>query len=240
MQDEGESQSAFLAGIGAGASPLGPADTIATALPEPGKGAVRRWPVGGDAPARLDPPPGEGGASLGPSLAEAPLRGMIALRTDLGHPDVEAALMNAIGLRAPARRKAVIDGDRGALWMAPDELLIMTPVAEVAARMALIDQTLGSHRRLLVDLSDARAIFRLSGRGAREVLAKGAPVDLHPESFHVGDLRRTRLSTVAAALYQTSAAPETFEVLCFRSHAPAVWRWLAASSAPASLPHVFG
>ncbi len=235
MQDDGESQSAFLAGA-EGADPAHQAAArIATAFPEAHAGARQTHPVGGEAPMVH-----ESADNAPVAIAEAPLRGMISLKTDLAHPDVHTAMMNAVGLKAPSQRKALFDGERSVLWMAPDELLIMTPLAEVASRIALIDQTLAANPRLIVDVSDARAIFRLTGAGAREVLAKGAPIDLHPESFRIGDLRRTRFSTVAAAIYQVAAAPETFEMICFRSYAPAMWRWLAASSAPESLPMVFG
>lgn len=235
MQDLDAAQRAFLAGVAASGPEddleLDGAPALPTALPLTRAGD-RAAPALRDAQSARDP-------DSAPQLSEAPLRGMLAVRVDLTHPDVETALVNAIGLGLPGRRKARIEGERGVLWMAPDELLVMTPYGEATAKAALIDQTLSGVRRLVTDMSDARVIFRLVGRGARETLAKGAPIDLHPASFGPGDLRRTRISSIAAAIYQTAAAPETFEILCFRSYARALHRWLDASAAAAARPGVF-
>ena len=83
-------------------------------------------------------------------------------------------------------------------------------------------------------MSDARAVFRLDGPGAREVLAKGAPVDLAPAAFGPGDFRRTRLGQVAAAFWMPE--PEVFDLMCFRSVAGFVADWLATAARPGSLP----
>jgi sarcosine oxidase subunit gamma len=69
------------------------------------------------------------------------------------------------------------------------------------------------------------------------VLAKGAPVDLAPAAFGVGDFRRTRLGQVAAAFWMP--APDTFELMCFRSVAGYVADWLANAARPGSLAGYF-
>lgn len=198
--------------------------------------------LGADGPASQPVGPLDGreiSYATGLRVSAPPLRGMISVKADLTSPDVGALLSQLVGEGALPPRKARFRGETGALWMAPDELLIMTPRAQASAVAAHAELALSEIRRLVVDVSDMRSVIRLVGPGAREILAKGAPVDLHPESFRTGDLRRTRLSSVAAALYQLASTPETFEIVCFRSYAPAVWDWLAASSDPAAAPGVF-
>lgn len=175
---------------------------------------------------------------LGVALAEAPLMAMITVKGDLGAPAMAAAVERAVGAPVPAVRRVETAGDRRALWMAPDELMLQGPYAERMAMLAAAEGALTGQAAMVLDVSDARQIFTLTGDGAREVLAKGAPVDLSRQSFGLGDLRRTRIAQVAAAFYQTGEGPDVFEVYCFRSYAPYLWRWLGASAKSAAMPGV--
>jgi sarcosine oxidase, subunit gamma len=167
-------------------------------------------------------------------IAALPPTGMIALRGDLADPALAAAVTAATGRSVPAIRR--IDGgfEAGAAWMSPDELLLLVPYAEAPARAAELGAALAGTHHLVADVSDARAGFALDGAGAREVLAKGVPVDLHPAAFGPGDLRRTRLGQVAAAFWMP--APERFELVCFRSVAAFVEAWLRQAATPGTLP----
>ena len=62
--------------------------------------------------------------------------------------------------------------------MSTDELLVLVPYAEVEAKLAAMTNALSGTHALAVNVSDARAVFRVSGPVAREVLGKLAPVDL--------------------------------------------------------------
>ncbi|MEO1328077.1 MAG: sarcosine oxidase subunit gamma family protein [Pseudomonadota bacterium] len=178
-------------------------------------------------------------ADLAVRIEEAPLAGMITLKGDLEHPTLRAVVAEATGLEVPGIRKASLGEEGAVLWMAPDELLLIGPYDSAPDAAARLDADLAEAGPRLVEVvSDARARFRLIGSGAREVLAKGAPIDLHPSVFGVGDLRRTRLSHVAVGFWQTAAAPETFELVCFRSYARYAWEWLTASAEPGALPGV--
>ncbi|MCW8842869.1 MAG: sarcosine oxidase subunit gamma, partial [Rhodobacteraceae bacterium] len=73
---------------------------------------------------------------------------------------------------------------------------------------------------------------KVSGQSARDVIAKVAPVDLAPEAFEVGMMRRTRFAQVPAAFWMN--ADESFEVICFRSVAQYVFDLLAVASAEGS------
>ena len=87
---------------------------------------------------------------------------------------------------------------------------------------------------MAVNVSDARAVFLIEGQGAREVLAKGAPVDLSPEAFGVDDLRRSRIGQLAAAFWMTE--DEVFELVCFRSVGAFMFDWLSNAAREGSLP----
>lgn len=166
-------------------------------------------------------------------------RGMIGLRADLSVGVVCKALQKACGAPVPETRRLSIKADRTLAWMSPDELLLTLPHAEVPATLAALAEAMEGRHHLAVDLSDARALFRVEGPGAREVLAKGAPVDFSRAAFGPGDFRRSRLGQLAAAFGQVSEDPEAFEMVCFRSVSAHVERWLDVSSRAGSLPGVF-
>jgi len=141
-------------------------------------------------------------------------RGMLTLRGDLSSAKMKKAVKGATGLGIPAPGKVGGTGDTGVVWMSPDELLVMVPYAAVADTAAQMAKTLGTEHHLIADVSDARSVFTVQGVDAKEVLARVCPVDLHEDSFAVGDFRRTRLAQVAAAFWRHDTG---FDVICFRS-----------------------
>ncbi len=147
-------------------------------------------------------------------VTRAGLRGMITLRADLGSAKVKKAVKSVTGLGMPVSGAFLGDGTTGVAWMSPDELLVIVPYDDVQSALALIDKTLAGHHYLAVDVSDARAVFAVTGAEAREVLARVCPVDLHAESFKTGDFRRTRMAQIPAAFWMHDAG---FDVVCFRS-----------------------
>ncbi|MBF9033661.1 sarcosine oxidase subunit gamma [Rhodobacterales bacterium HKCCE2091] len=157
-------------------------------------------------------------------------QGMVTLRGD--HAAVAGAVQSATGFAVPGQRR--IDGDlgNGIAWMSPDELLILCDHGAAPGLTATLAQSLAGTHHLAADVSDAREVFSLDGPGAREALAKLAPVDLAPGRFEPGELRRTRLAQVPAAFWM--AGPETFCLVVFRSVARYAFDILAKAAAPGS------
>ncbi|WP_306152309.1 sarcosine oxidase subunit gamma [Roseovarius sp. MMSF_3281] len=150
-------------------------------------------------------------------VEEMGLQGMITLRGDLASAKVKNAVKEATGQDVPALR-SLNTGDKGAVaWMSPDELLIMVDYAGVTDTLALIEAALSGEHFLAVNVSDARAMFRVSGSaaGVRETLAKLCPVDMTPGAFEPGMFRRTRMAQIPAAIWMPDA--ETVQIVCFRS-----------------------
>lgn len=142
-------------------------------------------------------------------------QGMMTLRADLSDAKSKKAVKDATGQAMPKQGHVAVDGMSGAAWMSPDEALVMTPHADLVAAQEKALQALGTSHALLVDVSDARAVFQLEGDAVREVLAKLSPADLHPSALSVGQVRRTRLAQVAGAFWLTDETNAT--VVCFRS-----------------------
>jgi sarcosine oxidase, subunit gamma len=159
-------------------------------------------------------------------VAEAGLNGMITLRGDLASAAFAAAVLTATGCALPAARQVVTVGDKSALWMSPDELLLLVPYAEAAPTVAALEASLAGEHALVADVSDARALFRVTGAKATEALCKLAPVDF--ATLLPGEVRRTRAAQVAAALWQSGEAE--WSLICFRSVAGYVMGLLTASA----------
>ena len=171
------------------------------------------------------------------SVADAGLCGMIALRGDLASAPVARALETVLGLSVPGQKRLTAKADMGALWMSPDELLLLCPHAAAPGIVDKLSAALQGQHALVANLSDARARFVVSGTAVRDVIAKLAPVDLHPDSFGVGQVRRTRFAQVAAAFWLSD--DQTAHVICFRSVAEYMFALLCNAADPDSAPGLY-
>ena len=165
------------------------------------------------------------------SVRELGLQGMISLRGDLSARKLQKVCADVTGAKFPAQGQA----NNGLAWMSPDEVLLMIDHGAVDAALEKIGKALKGQHYLAVNVSDARAMLEVQGPFAREVIAKLAPVDLHPATFQPGDFRRTRLGQVAAAFWITD--DQTFRVICFRSVADYTFRLLEASAKAGPVGH---
>lgn len=138
--------------------------------------------------------------------------GMVTIRADLDRAG--DAIAEAAGLAIPGQTRIVTDGSRSLGWMSPDELLLILPSAELADAIAALTDALASEHALVVDVSDARAVFDVTGPHAGDVIAKLMPVDL--DDLPADGLRRSRAAQTAAALWRI---PGGFRLIGFRSTA---------------------
>ena len=141
--------------------------------------------------------------------------GMVTLRLDLENKVLKRKLRHALGISIPSVRQIEATTDALLGWMSPDELLYFCMKSEVVNRLNLVKETMTSYHSLSLDVSDARVVFSLEGGKVREVIAKLAPIDTAINSLELGEIRRTRLSQVAAAIWLTEENRAT--IICFRS-----------------------
>lgn len=174
------------------------------------------------------------------SIRECGVVGMVSLRADFSAKATKAAVEAAFGAPPPAVRRFEATTSGGVAWMSPDEALAVCPYGEAETRAAKFRDAMGAAHHMATNVSDARAMFEIKGAGAREAIAKGAPVDLSPEAFGNGDFRRSRLGQAAAAFWvaETPGGP-AINLICFRSVADYVLEWLKASAAHGARPGLF-
>lgn len=173
------------------------------------------------------------------TVTELPMRGMITIRGDMAAPMMRNAATGLAGVDMPVQRGIAIEGERAIAWMSPDELLVLLPYAEVASAMSTLDTNLADQLVSAVDVSHARTILSVTGDdiAVRETVAKVCPVDMAPGRFGPGEIRRTRLSQIPAALWMP--APGEVQVICFRSVAAYALEVLALSALPGGEVGIF-
>ena len=160
-------------------------------------------------------------------VSEAPARCQITVKGDL---DALRDPLSALGFAVPAPLTLTQNDDRMAVWMAPDELLLMAADGAGADILSGFDGA--GVRHLAVDVSDARVVVALSGPRVAEVLAKGVPLDLTEPAFATGTARRTHLGPLGVLVLRTGEAD--WEVLGFRSAAGYLMEWFRTAAAPGS------
>jgi heterotetrameric sarcosine oxidase gamma subunit len=105
-------------------------------------------------------------------------------------------------------------------------------VSESLANEALASDLAQRLRGLasVADQSGGRTVLRVSGPRARDVLAKGLPIDLDPRAFPLGSAATSIISLMGVQLWQTDDT-RSYDIAVFRSVSASFWRWLTASAA---------
>lgn len=152
------------------------------------------------------------------SITPLPPFARLILRGDAG---VAAAAGATLGSALPARPLATaVQDKRAALWLGPDEWLILDENADAEGLVATIAPKLRGLAHSLVDVSHRQTAISVSGRLAARVLSSGCPLDLHEAAFRPGMAARTVFHKGEIVLWRRSA--EAFHVEVWRSFAPYV------------------
>jgi sarcosine oxidase, subunit gamma len=160
------------------------------------------------------------------ALAEAPPAARFILR---GGEAVRVACGMVFGVEPPSWLGLTGEGaGRAALWLGPDEWLLIADSADVAAIGDVLESVLEGTTHSLVDVSHRQIGLIASGSAAARALNAGCPLDLDPHAFPVGMATRTLFDKAEIVLWRRAEA--TFHVEVWRSFAP----WLAASLAEAA------
>ncbi|MGO4436988.1 sarcosine oxidase subunit gamma [Rhizobium sp. RAF56] len=176
---------------------------------------------------RTLPLTGRYGGSAAVRLTPAAPASRISLRAPT---ESLAALTTALGVKIPVKPKtSAKSGKRHALWLGPDEwLLIDETEADLMAAAAT-----ASALHSAVDVSHRNTAIIVSGPGAEATLSAGCPQDLSLGAFPVGAASRTLFGKAEVVLLRTDA--ETFRVEVWRSFSNYVFGLLAEGAGDAAL-----
>ncbi|WP_349829550.1 sarcosine oxidase subunit gamma [Brevibacterium litoralis] len=188
----------------------------------------------------------------GVRLREVPFLTQVGIRAVPGtatRAQVEALLGAPLPTRAGATAAVPGTGGLLALWLSPDEYLLVgtTGGPEEPTGTEVVGQVCrtvagttepgeggGIATAAVLDLSANRTTFEVAGPSARDLLRTGVPLDVHPEVFAVGSAYVTTLGKVSVVLHRTGA--DTYRVMPRSSFAVHVGRWLIGAAAEFAVP----
>lgn len=113
------------------------------------------------------------------------------------------------------------------LWAGPDQFYVQGEALEDGALYSDLKNRLAGIASVS-DQSHGRVVIRISGPKARSLLAKGTPVDLHPNEFAVGKSALTQMAHVSVHLTRTGA--DQFTLSVFRGFSESFWEWLTSQA----------
>jgi sarcosine oxidase subunit gamma len=146
-----------------------------------------------------------------------------------GSSEVRAAAQSALGFGIPATAcRATVEGDRAALWLGPDEWLLIAPQPPPSGFAAGLAEALEGLAHSLVDVSHRQSALAVSGSQATTLLAAGCPLDLDASVFPVGMCTRTMLAKAEIVLWRTD--PQVFRVEVWRSFVAYVSQFLGEAA----------
>ena len=167
--------------------------------------------------------PADGAAVV---ISERPFLGHLNLRGDPADGGFTKASAGVLGFRLPTDpNTAVGEGGLLALWLGPDEWLVVTPPDAQTSLAQSLEAELDGIHASVTDGTGGQTVITLSGPRAREVLAKGCPLDLHPAVFKPGDCAQTLLAKANVTIRCVGDSP-SFELIVRRSFAEYTALWL--------------
>jgi methylglutamate dehydrogenase subunit D len=144
------------------------------------------------------------------------------------HP---VSLVMVIARKGHAKKLAtVLNASRNdrVMWAGPDQYYVQSETHADGALASELKKKLSTSASV-IDQSHGRVVIRISGPNARAVLAKGTPVDLHPDHFPKSKSALTQMAHVG--IHLTRTGPDEFTLSVFRGFSESFWEWLTASAA---------
>ncbi|MDX3524329.1 sarcosine oxidase subunit gamma [Streptomyces scabiei] len=191
------------------------ADTALTARP--------RSPLSGAADRLAAATRASGGAIR---LAELPFLTQLDVRLDPKGAAADAVGL-ALGVPLPLEPDTVVRaGELTALWLGPDEWLLVGPPGGARELENRIREAAGEEPVSVTDVSAQRTAVLVAGAGARDLLAHGCSLDLHPRAFGPGRCAQTTLGRTQVVLVAREEPSAGFWVLVRSSFAGYLADWL--------------
>ena len=163
----------------------------------------------------------------GVELRERAFLGHLNLRGDPADQALLDAVEGVLGFGLPLEPNTVAgSGELAALWLGPDEWLVLTPPGQEAGHAEALRDALGDLFASVTDVTGGQTVINLRGVAVRDVLAKGCTLDLHPWAFGPGRCAQTLVAKAMVTVRQVDDSP-SFDLIVRRSFADYLAQWLA-------------
>ncbi|NUP39255.1 MAG: sarcosine oxidase subunit gamma [Streptomyces sp.] len=159
-------------------------------------------------------------------LAELPFLTQLNVRLDAKGAAAEAVAL-ALDLQLPLQPNTVVRaGELTALWLGPDEWLLVAPPGSAGDLETRVREAAGDELVSVIDVSAQRTTLLVTGPRARDLLAHGCALDLHPRTFGAGRCAQTTLGRTQVVLVARGEPRAGFWVLVRSSFAGYLADWL--------------
>lgn len=164
------------------------------------------------------------------SLAERRPAALLRLCAALDDSDFASVVRSMTALALPhAPNTAMASDGRALLWLAPGQWLLVDDGEQGAIGEQQLQAGLNKTCGTVVDVSHAYLVLRIGGERARDVLAKGVPIDVDAVVFDVGACAQTCLADMNVLLHARHT--RVIDLYVGRSYAASLWEWLRLSAA---------
>ena len=165
------------------------------------------------------------------SIRELPFVLQVNLRADPKDVGLMQRFGGALGFALPMAPNTVTSReDRRALWLCPDEWLVVGPAGQQEALEQALRNGFNGEFGSVVDVSANRTVLEIRGRKARELLAHGVPIDLDARSFGPGRCAQT-LMAKAQVTVERRNEEQAFHLHVRSSFASYLADWLLDAAA---------
>jgi methylglutamate dehydrogenase subunit D len=143
--------------------------------------------------------------------------------------ELQSAVRPILGIVLPQQVGLAVKADgRFVLKTGTEQFWILGPeTGDLSKRLrAAVTPEIGA----ITPLSHSRTRIFIQGSNAREVLARGIPVDFRPEVFGIGRFAMTGVHHTPVLVHRIAA--DRYDIYAMRTFALSVWEWLADAALP--------
>ena len=165
------------------------------------------------APKKTSPLDGVASPSGVVTLAEKRFVGKVNIRGNADDAAFAGAAETVLGTVLPVTPNTVAQA-RGytVFWLGPDEWLIHTPEDAQSSLILALQAAFAGQHSAVTDVSDYYVIIEMRGDHARDILARGCPLDLHERTFKPGHCAQSYFANAAILLHQVDGGAYDIQV----------------------------
>ncbi|EJL30857.1 sarcosine oxidase gamma subunit [Novosphingobium sp. AP12] len=167
------------------------------------------------------------------SITTLQRRPLAVLRLHKPAAEMIAAVSTLLNLPLPDTSQVAERGESRVFRVAPGEwMLVGVAATNVERQLAEADADLGLWH--CAEMTDAYTVLTLTGQDARDLLAKGCSLDMHPRALAAGHCAGTLLAQIDLLVHKVTE--DRYELYCDRSWAGHVVAWLQQTETERQAP----
>ena len=167
-------------------------------------------------------------------VEELAFRAMLVLHGRTGVPRFAQGVARVLGRPPPDAPNTFVESRFGPeavviAWAGPEEWFVIGQEEGTSGLRVALRQAIPDADGAVVDVSSGFTLFSIEGEQARDLIAAGCTIDVHPREFGAGRCAQTLYARTGVCLLQRDETPR-FEMMVRRSYADWLWRWMDASA----------